>query len=101
MAGHVFTRDRVLELSVMPQQLPLQRLREFGERLANAGVRFRQVRHRAICLHLEHPRPYVNAQSWARNRAFREHTRRERLAWTPCGIVQGDALPAPRSRAAA
>jgi glycosyltransferase involved in cell wall biosynthesis len=74
---------------------------EFGERLANAGVRFRQVRHRAICLHLEHPRPYVNAESWARNRAFREHTRRERLAWTPCGIVQGDALPAPRSRAAA
>lgn len=75
--------------------------REFGERLVNAGVRFRQVRHRAICLHLEHTRPYVNAESWARNRAFREHTRRARIAWTPCGIEQGDSRRAPAARAAA
>lgn len=62
--------------------------RELGERLVHAGVRFRQVRHRAICLHLEHPRSYVSAESWARNRAIRRDTRRGRLDWTPFGIVQ-------------
>ncbi|MFM9059713.1 MAG: glycosyltransferase family 2 protein [Planctomycetaceae bacterium] len=60
--------------------------REFGERLVNAGVRFRQVRHRAICLHLAHGRPYASEDSWARNAAIRTRTRRERLAWTPHGI---------------
>lgn len=80
--------------------------REFGDRLRNAGVRFRQVRHRAICLHLDHGRPYATAESWARNRAIRERTRRERLTWTPHGIREaadratGHEPSAPRIRAA-
>lgn len=65
--------------------------REFGDRLTNAGVLFRQVRHRAICLHLDHARPYATAESWARNDAIRERTRRERRAWTPCGIREAVA----------
>lgn len=75
--------------------------REFGERLMNAGVRFRQVRHRAICLHLDHARPYVTGDSWARNRAIREQTRRERLSWTPFGILESAASVDPRVRVAA
>jgi glycosyltransferase involved in cell wall biosynthesis len=80
--------------------------REFGDRLVNAGVRFRQIRHRAICLHLDHPRPYATAESWARNGAIRERTRRERLACTSHGIRELAALAAgqshsrPRVRAA-
>lgn len=69
--------------------------REFGERLVNAGVRFRQIRHRAICLHLDHPRPYATAGSWTRNWRIRERTRRERRVWTPHGIRQTAAGAAP------
>lgn len=75
--------------------------RELGERLVHAGVRFRHVRHRAICLHLEHPRPYVNEASWQRNREIRAHTRLQRLTWTPFGIVQDAAEAAVSIRMAA
>lgn len=76
--------------------------REFGDRLMNAGVRFVQVRHRAICLHLEHGRPYVTVESWRRNHAMREATRRERLTWTPHGILRlAEPAPAPARRVAA
>jgi glycosyltransferase involved in cell wall biosynthesis len=74
--------------------------RELGERLMQAGVRFRHVRHRAICLHLDHPRPYVTEASWQRNRAIRDVTRRRRMAWTPHGIVQDEnrtSLPVQRA----
>jgi|688.fasta_scaffold14002_6 glycosyltransferase involved in cell wall biosynthesis len=71
--------------------------RELAERLVHAGVRFRHVRHRAICLHLEHSRAYVNEASWARNRAIRRDTRRGRLDWTPFGIVQDGAAAAGRA----
>jgi glycosyltransferase involved in cell wall biosynthesis len=62
--------------------------RELGERLVNAGVRGRQVRHRAVCVHLDHARPYVRTEALAFNRAIREETRRSRSTWTPYGIEQ-------------
>lgn len=42
--------------------------REFGARLENAGLRGRQVRHRAIVLHLDHERGYRNPETVERNR---------------------------------
>lgn len=75
--------------------------RELGERMAHAGVRFRQVRHRAICLHLEHPRLYASEASWARNHAIRSQTLRQRLDWTPFGIVQDGAAVQTSARMAA
>lgn len=60
--------------------------REMGERLENLGVRGVQVRHRAVCLHLEHARGYVDRAALARNRAVRRETRRARATWTPFGI---------------
>ena len=95
-------RDDALRVNGFDERMEYGGLdREFGDRLAHAGVRFHRVRHRAICLHLEHDRPYVTAESWARNRAIREHTRRERLTWTPHGILQADTPVANRLRAAA
>jgi len=44
--------------------------REFGARLENAGLRGRQVRHRAIVLHLDHARGYRNPETVLRNRAI-------------------------------
>lgn len=92
-------RDDALRVNGFDERMTYGGLdREFGERLVNAGVRFRQVRHQAICLHLAHGRPYASAESWARNAAIRTRTTRERLTWTPHGLGSSDA---PARRAAA
>lgn len=58
VAGQVFAQERPLELSVMPQQLTLQRLREVGERLGRRypgatkmGLGWGKVRppHSGVC----------------------------------------------------
>lgn len=85
-------RDDVIRVNGFDERMQYGGLdRELGERLIHAGVRFRHVRHRAICLHLEHPRPYVSEASWLRNQEIRSETRRHRLTWTPFGIVQEEA----------
>lgn len=49
--------------------------REFGERLANLGVTGTLVRHRAVAVHLDHPRPYRTAESIRGNRQMRAEVR--------------------------
>jgi glycosyltransferase involved in cell wall biosynthesis len=63
--------------------------REFGERLENAGIRGKRIRHRAVCVHLDHPRSYATAESIARNKAIRAETRRRRSTWAEAGLQQG------------
>jgi glycosyltransferase involved in cell wall biosynthesis len=63
--------------------------RELGERLVNAGVKPRQIRHRAACVHLDHSRAYRDSTIMARNQIIRGETRSRRLIWTPYGIRQG------------
>lgn len=60
--------------------------RELGERLANNGSRFKQIRYSAICLHLEHERGYVTPEMIAKNNAIRKTTRKEQRVWTHYGI---------------
>jgi hypothetical protein len=60
--------------------------RELGERLMNAGIRGKQIRHRAIAVHLDHARPYMQQEAWRHNDAIRRETRRSRATWTPYGI---------------
>jgi glycosyltransferase involved in cell wall biosynthesis len=50
--------------------------RALGYRLRNLGIRGKQIRHRAICIHLHHDRPYVDAEEVARNRATLARIRR-------------------------
>lgn len=50
--------------------------REFGARLANAGIRGQQVRHRAVTVHLDHPRGYRDAETVRRNREIWTETER-------------------------
>jgi GT2 family glycosyltransferase len=68
---------------------------EFGERLRNAGLRARQIRYSAICLHLDHTRSYATQASINKNQRIRETTRRERVIETPFGIRKLDAQPEP------
>jgi glycosyltransferase involved in cell wall biosynthesis len=60
--------------------------RELGERLENAGVRGRQLRHRALVVHLDHPRGYRNAEAMARNRAIRDEVARLKVTRSPAGL---------------
>lgn len=74
--------------------------REIGERLVNRGVRGIQIRHRAVCVHLDHSRPYKTAASLAENREIRVETRRLKRVWTPWGIERKYAEPEHRDAAA-
>ncbi len=62
--------------------------RELGERLENKGIRGKQIRHRAICIHLDHARGYKTKESLERNLRIRKDTRRKKLTWTDHGIAQ-------------
>jgi glycosyltransferase involved in cell wall biosynthesis len=61
---------------------------EFGERLANAGVRGKQVRFSAVCVHLDHPRGYVDPAMRAANERIRAETRKQRKTLTEFGLNQ-------------
>lgn len=55
--------------------------RELGERLQNAGIRGKQIRHRAVVVHLDHPRGYRDLAVLKANRQIRDEvaaTRRTR-----------------------
>ncbi len=56
--------------------------------LQHAGITGICIRHRAIVVHLEHDRGYVNAPAMARNRQIWNTTRSSRLTWTEHGILQ-------------
>jgi hypothetical protein len=42
--------------------------RALGERLENLGISGKQARHRLVCLHLAHERPYRTEEGLRRNR---------------------------------
>lgn len=62
--------------------------RELGERLMNFGIKSKQVRYSAICVHLDHKRGYKNEESIAKNRQIRNATKTENKIWTNYGIVK-------------
>lgn len=60
--------------------------RELGERLENAGITGKRIRHRAIVVHLDHPRGYVRKEVIARNEEIRAQTQQQRLTRTEHGL---------------
>ena len=71
--------------------------RELGERLLNLHIKGRQIRYSAICVHLDHDRPYKDPTIVKRNKELRKKIHSSRLALTPEGIykdkVQQSTLP--------
>ena len=72
--------------------------REFGARLSNLGLVGRQVRHRAVLLHLEHPRPYRDEGTLARQRALRAEVTRSGRMRARRGIAELHELSTTTSR---
>ncbi|GAA5495497.1 chondroitin synthase [Rubritalea halochordaticola] len=62
--------------------------REMGERLVNLGIKPRQLRHRSITLHLDHPRGYKCEDKIRKNRELRSRVRREKITRCANGIHQ-------------
>jgi glycosyltransferase involved in cell wall biosynthesis len=62
--------------------------RAVGYRLVNLGIRGKQVRHRAICMHLHHERPYKKPEVMRRNREILESIRRNGETRARRGIVE-------------
>jgi len=60
--------------------------RELGERLFNLGIKSKQIRYSAVCVHLDHPRGYKNQDSIDKNRAIRDYTFKHKVVKTPYGI---------------
>ncbi|MEY8780739.1 glycosyltransferase family 2 protein [Allomuricauda sp. XS_ASV26] len=62
--------------------------RELGERLFNFGIKSKQLRYSAVCVHLDHKRGYKTPESIAKNQAIRKETRSNKLVWTHYGITK-------------
>ena len=62
--------------------------RELGERLMNYGITPKQIRNRAICLHLEHKRSYKNTAEIRKNEGIRDAIQREKTFWCATGILK-------------
>ncbi len=65
--------------------------RELGERLFNTGLKAKQIRYSAICLHLDHERGYVKPEMIEKNKAIRAQTKSSKSKRTPFGIVKEDS----------
>ena len=60
--------------------------RELGERLCNMGLKSKQIRYSAICIHLDHSRGYVNAAALEKNKAIRKFTNLNKIVRSPNGM---------------
>ncbi|MDV7139638.1 glycosyltransferase family 2 protein [Maribacter sp. TH_r10] len=62
--------------------------RELGERLFNFGIKSKQLRYSAVCVHLDHKRGYKTPESIAKNMEIRKETKSKKLVWAHHGITK-------------
>ena len=62
--------------------------REMGERMVNFGIKTKQLRYSAVCIHLDHDRGYVNPEALAKNKAIRKGVKQNKSVWTHYGITK-------------
>lgn len=82
-------REALLEVNGFEGEMGYGGLdRALGFRLENLGVRGRQIRHRAVCLHLHHERPYKDPEVVQRNRAILKRIERSGEHRARLGIAE-------------
>lgn len=62
--------------------------RELGERLLNIGIKSKQIRYSAVCIHLDHKRGYKTPETIAKNKAIRKNTVENKITKTAFGILK-------------
>ncbi len=60
--------------------------RELGERLYNSGIKSKQIRYSAFCLHLYHTRGYIKPEMKLINRKIRDSVKKNKTTYTSQGI---------------
>ncbi|HRX32151.1 MAG TPA: glycosyltransferase [Tenuifilaceae bacterium] len=60
--------------------------RELGERLFNYGIKSKQIRYSAICVHLDHSRPYRTKSTLDKNKKIRKSVVKDKIIWVDNGI---------------
>ena len=60
--------------------------RELGERLFNKGIKSKQIRYSAVCVHLDHARGYVKEEMLIKNAEIRKETKAQQKTYTAFGI---------------
>lgn len=60
--------------------------RELGERLMNYGIKGKQIRYSAVCVHLDHPRPYRTKSTWDKNYQIRRNVKKYKIMWAENGL---------------
>ena len=60
--------------------------RELGERMLNLGIRSKQLRYSAVCVHLDHARGYVKQEMIEKNNTIRKKVKRTKSVYTLHGI---------------
>ncbi|WP_424933228.1 glycosyltransferase [Amaricoccus macauensis] len=65
--------------------------KEFGIRLANAGISGQHLRYSAPLVHLDHPRSYKNADEIRKHRELIARAKTQKITWTENGIEKRDA----------
>ncbi len=60
--------------------------RELGERMLNLGIRSKQLRYSAVCVHLDHARGYVKQEMIEKNNIIRKKVKQSKSIYTLYGI---------------
>lgn len=60
--------------------------RELGERMLNLGIRSKQLRYSAVCVHLDHGRGYVKQEMIEKNNIIRKKVKQTKSVYTLHGI---------------
>ena len=60
--------------------------RELGERMLNLGIRSKQLRYSAVCIHLDHARGYVKQEMIEKNNIIRKKVKQTKSVYTLHGI---------------
>lgn len=82
-------REALLEVNGFEGEMGYGGLdRALGFRLENLGVKGRQIRHRAVCLHLHHERPYKDPEVVQRNRSILKRIERSGEHRARLGIAE-------------
>ena len=54
------------------------------------GIKSKQLRYSAVCVHLDHPRGYKTKESIEKNLQIRSKVKSEKSVWTASGIIKSE-----------
>jgi len=92
-------KDDILAVNGYDERMKYGALdRELGERMMNNGIKGKQIRYSAVCVHLDHSRSYKNKKDLSFNAEIRRLTKTEKRTWTDAGITPTQRFEGPNEK---